>query len=132
MVENTGFRNIIYTLEPRYTIPPRRFFSDSALPKIYNEVETEVKESLSKAERVALKCDVWMSRATESYVTVTVHHITQGSSIQVLCPDVWRAAMRNTHLGTCLWFNIFESIDFHTNHMRGTQTTSRAGPGITV
>lgn len=65
-----------YTLEPRYTIPSRRFFSDTALPKIYNEVKTEVRESLSNAEQVSLTCDAWTSQTTESYVTVTAHNIT--------------------------------------------------------
>lgn len=76
IVENEGFRYMLNTLEPRYVIPTRRYITDTAVPKLYEEVKQEVVESLSKAERVALTCDVWTSRATESYVTITSHYIS--------------------------------------------------------
>ncbi|GAA6085777.1 zinc finger BED domain-containing protein 1-like isoform X1 [Tachysurus ichikawai] len=76
VVENAGFRNMIHTLEPRYVIPSRKLFTDTVVPKIYDEVASEVKKPLSKAQRVAFSCDAWTSRATESYVTLTAHHIT--------------------------------------------------------
>lgn len=63
-------------MEPRYVIPTRRYITDTAVPKLYEEVKQEVAESLSKAERVALTCDAWTSRATESYVTITSHYIS--------------------------------------------------------
>ncbi|XP_061108746.1 E3 SUMO-protein ligase ZBED1-like isoform X2 [Conger conger] len=76
VVENEGFRNMITTLEPRYAIPSRQYMTDIALPRLYTEVKAGVQGSLSSAERVALTCDGWTSRATESYVTITAHHIT--------------------------------------------------------
>ena len=32
VVENVGFRGKVYTLEPRYKIPSRRYFTDTAIP----------------------------------------------------------------------------------------------------
>lgn len=81
VVENVGLRNMVYNLEPRYIIPSRKFFSETAIPQIYNEVKSGVKEKLSRAERIALTCDAWTSRATESYVTLTAHHITEDWSL---------------------------------------------------
>ena len=46
VVENTAFRNMIYTLELRYTIPSKRFFSDTALPEIYNDTQALALHSL--------------------------------------------------------------------------------------
>lgn len=40
------------------------------------EVKTEVLESLMSAEKVALTCDGWTSRATDPYVTITSHFIS--------------------------------------------------------
>ena len=57
VVDNTGFRNMVYNLEPRYTIPSRKFFSETAIPKLYHKVKSGVKEKLSRAERVALTCE---------------------------------------------------------------------------
>ncbi len=50
--------------------------ANTAVPRMYEEVEEAVKTSLSSAQRVALTCDGWTSRATESYVTITSHHIS--------------------------------------------------------
>ncbi len=42
IVENQGFRALLHTLEPRYTIPSRRYFTDTAIPKLYSETKAEV------------------------------------------------------------------------------------------
>uniref|UniRef100_A0A672JQE7 BED-type domain-containing protein n=1 Tax=Salarias fasciatus TaxID=181472 RepID=A0A672JQE7_SALFA len=76
-VEGDGFRFMMNTLEPRYTIPSRQHFTDVALPRLYKEEKTTVLDELRLAERVALTCDSWTSRSTESYVTVTAHHIDE-------------------------------------------------------
>ncbi|XP_065326764.1 E3 SUMO-protein ligase ZBED1-like [Pelmatolapia mariae] len=76
IVENEGFSYMIKTLEPRYVIPSRRFFADTAVPNLYIDVKRKVEESLSTAERVALTCDAWASRAVDSYVTITAHYLT--------------------------------------------------------
>lgn len=92
VVENEGFRNMIKTLEPRYAIPSRQHITDIALLKMYKEVKATVLDSLSSAERVALTCDAWTSRATESYVTVTAHHIT----------DEWNLSPRYCKPESCM------------------------------
>ncbi len=56
VVENTGFRNMLHTLEPRYVIPSRKYFSETAVPQTYKDFKEKVKEKLSRAERVALTC----------------------------------------------------------------------------
>uniref|UniRef100_A0A3Q2X8X5 HAT C-terminal dimerisation domain-containing protein n=1 Tax=Haplochromis burtoni TaxID=8153 RepID=A0A3Q2X8X5_HAPBU len=97
VVENKGFRNRIKTLEPRYTVPSRQHITDIALPKLYQEVKATVLDSLSSAETVALTCDSWTSRATESYVTVTAHHITDQWNLQ--SHVLQTRAMHDSHTG---------------------------------
>ncbi|CAM4588770.1 unnamed protein product [Leuciscus chuanchicus] len=46
-----------------------------AIPKKLAAVKTNVAASLKSAERVALTCDSWTSRVTDSYVTITCHYI---------------------------------------------------------
>ncbi|KAJ8380238.1 hypothetical protein SKAU_G00010160 [Synaphobranchus kaupii] len=75
VVENEGFRRMLTTLEPRYEVPSRRYFTDKAIPALYAETRAKVEDALKSAERVALTCDGWTSRATESYVTITAHFI---------------------------------------------------------
>ncbi|KAF0029349.1 hypothetical protein F2P81_018454 [Scophthalmus maximus] len=77
VVENTGFRYMVNTMEPCYVIPTCRYITEVAVPRMYEEVKQVVKTSLGSAERVAPTCDGWTSRATESYVMITSHHIDQ-------------------------------------------------------
>lgn len=42
VVENEGFIYMLQTAEPRYTIPSRKFFSETAVPQLYQETKREV------------------------------------------------------------------------------------------
>ena len=51
------------------------------MPRNYKNVKEKVKENLSGPERVALTCDAWTSWATQSYITITAHHIAEDWSL---------------------------------------------------
>lgn len=63
-------------IKPRYEIPSRPQFSQKVIPALYEKVKAAVVHDLAKASAVTLMTDVWTSRAIESYLTVTAHHIT--------------------------------------------------------
>ena len=54
-------------------------------------------ESISSAERVALTCDAWTWRATESYVTITANHISDESKLDSYVFQT--RVMSDTHTG---------------------------------
>ncbi|KAF0039134.1 hypothetical protein F2P81_009618 [Scophthalmus maximus] len=97
VVENTGFRYMVNTMEPRYVIPTRKHITEVAVPRMYEEVKQVVKTSLGSAERVALTCDGWTWRATESYVTITSHHINQEWKLSHVLQT---RAMHESHTGS--------------------------------
>uniref|UniRef100_A0A9J7ZZ58 Zinc finger BED domain-containing protein 1-like n=1 Tax=Cyprinus carpio carpio TaxID=630221 RepID=A0A9J7ZZ58_CYPCA len=68
---------MLKTIEPRYKLPTRATFTDSVLPALYKETKAKVMESMCKARRVAITSDAWTSVATESYVTITSHYISE-------------------------------------------------------
>uniref|UniRef100_A0A673J6Y6 BED-type domain-containing protein n=1 Tax=Sinocyclocheilus rhinocerous TaxID=307959 RepID=A0A673J6Y6_9TELE len=76
VVEGRGFRAMMHTMDPRYKIPSRRFFAETVIPNLYQSTKTTVLESLKKAGKIALTCDAWTSVATDSYITVTAHYIS--------------------------------------------------------
>ncbi|XP_057186792.1 E3 SUMO-protein ligase ZBED1-like [Triplophysa rosa] len=76
VVENEGFRLLVNTLEPRYTIPSRPYFSKTLIPMLYRETKSKVVDTLRKADSVSITTDSWTSRATQIYITVTAHVIT--------------------------------------------------------
>lgn len=75
MVESAGFKLLLSALEPRHQLPSRTYFSDNIIPELYKQTHTEVMGELKSAEMVYLTTDVWISRATESYITITAHFI---------------------------------------------------------
>lgn len=81
VVQNSGFKNLIQVLEPKYTIPSRQHFSEKVIPEIYTKVSAELKKEL-KGNYVAITTDGWTSRATESYVTITSSHINHEWNIK--------------------------------------------------
>ncbi|XP_072568141.1 E3 SUMO-protein ligase ZBED1-like isoform X2 [Paramormyrops kingsleyae] len=89
---------MVNTMEPRYMIPTRRHITDVAVPTIYEEVKLHVKTSLASAERVALTCDAWTSRATESYVTITSHYISD--EWELVSHVLQTRAMHESHTGS--------------------------------
>ncbi|XP_063049938.1 E3 SUMO-protein ligase ZBED1-like isoform X1 [Engraulis encrasicolus] len=76
VMEGEGFRNMLKVLEPRYVMPTRRYFGTNVIPHLYEETRQDIVKELSEACQVALTTDGWTSRSTESYLTVTAHHIT--------------------------------------------------------
>ena len=75
VVTDKGFRYIMKTVEPRYSIPSRTYFSRKVVPGLYAVSRGEVEGELRDADFLALSTDSWTSRATISYLTVTVHFI---------------------------------------------------------
>lgn len=62
VVEEPGFKDLVKVLEPRYSGP--------------SHARAEVEHELFTAQAVALTTDGWISRSTESYLTITAHFIT--------------------------------------------------------
>ena len=81
VVANSGFKNLIKVLEPKYNIPARQHFSDKVIPELYTKVSSQLKLEL-KGNYVAITTDGWTSRATESYVTITSSHIDENWNIK--------------------------------------------------
>ena len=77
VVSNDGFRDLVQTLDPKYVLPSRTYFSQTIIPDMYENVKSQVQASLSKALLVAITTDGWTSRATESYVTIKSCHISE-------------------------------------------------------
>lgn len=76
VVENAGFKNMLHVIEPRYNIPSRAHFSQTVIPALYQKTKAQIENQLAKAAAVALTTDGWTSRATQSYLTVMAHFIT--------------------------------------------------------
>lgn len=76
IVEDKGFRSFVLGLDPRYTLPSRREITRKLLPTKYELARKELYDELQETPYLALTTDIWSSRQTRGYITVTIHYIT--------------------------------------------------------
>ena len=73
-----GFKRLLRVLEPRYTVPHRKTFTEKTLPAMYTNLKDNcVRPLVSSANRFALTTDCWTSRADPVFIGVTVYFITE-------------------------------------------------------
>ena len=75
LVEDRGFRELLHFLERRYEIPSRRTLS-RRLPLVYDRNRVLVEKMMSESTAVSLTSDIWSSRRSQGYLTITAHFIT--------------------------------------------------------
>ena len=75
MIDSLHFRQLIHSLEPRYTILSRSIFRDQITPVWQMEIQSAIHDDLKQVDAVALTTDGWTSRATEPYNTITAHYV---------------------------------------------------------
>ena len=76
IVENTRFQLLVHLLDSQYQLPSKRHIMRSLLPDMYTTRAKEIKRELLQISHIALTSDLWTSRTTESYLTITCHFVT--------------------------------------------------------
>ena len=86
VVDGRGFNQLLNCAKPGYVVPSRTFIMNS-LKQQYTAMTHTLQESFRVRSNVALTTDIWTSRATQAYITITAHYITEDWKIQsyVLC-----------------------------------------------
>ena len=74
IVEDKGFNKFVHLSDPKYQLPSRRSLMRK-IPAKYDVVRQEIKDELNHASAVCLTTDIWTSRISQSYMTVTCHFI---------------------------------------------------------
>ena len=76
-VESQSFKNLCAALNPRFEVPSKTTISSSVIPKMYCDTKRKVASLLDEASSVAITADGWTSSATQSYITLTAHFISE-------------------------------------------------------
>ncbi|XP_060806471.1 E3 SUMO-protein ligase ZBED1-like [Amyelois transitella] len=77
IVENKGFINFVRTLHADYILPDRKTLSERYLPQQYQLARSSLADKLEDVKNLALTTDMWTSDSNKSYLTVTVHFISE-------------------------------------------------------
>lgn len=82
---NSGFEHLIKVLDPRYEIPGRKYFSQTAMPQLYDECRGKLETELKEVKYFATTSDLWSSRTSEPYLSLTIHYIDKEWALQSTC-----------------------------------------------
>ena len=73
VIDGVGFNKMMEYMEPGYTVSSRPQITATG-PRIYTELkETQVTELCS--QNISFTVDIWSSRATQGYITLTLHWV---------------------------------------------------------
>ena len=76
IVTDVGFINLLRQLEPRYTLPSRKYFTQNVIPAIFTDTKQKMTELLREDVNVALTTDIWTSSSNlNAFISLTVHFI---------------------------------------------------------
>lgn len=75
MLEDEGFKNFMKTMDPNYKIPSSKSLMDGMITNLYAECHHKVNRSMLAIGNVVLTTDMWTSRATEAYLSITAHFV---------------------------------------------------------
>ncbi|KAL6465097.1 hypothetical protein MHYP_G00252300 [Metynnis hypsauchen] len=84
-VSKNGFQNLLLTLDKRYQLPSRTYFSQVAIPELYITCRNTVETELRSVEYYATTTDMWSSRTAEPYRSLTVHFINEHFELKSRC-----------------------------------------------
>lgn len=78
VVEDRGFRRLIEHIEPRYSLPSRRYFSDVSLPALHEVVATHIHKLLDNVTDISFTTDIWSSDVSQmSILSLTAQWINE-------------------------------------------------------
>lgn len=84
-VEGEGFKKMIRELDKRYALPSRHYFTRNVLPGMYENCREKVSKEVLEADHFAATTDLWSSRTSEPYISLTVHFIDNELNLKVKC-----------------------------------------------
>ena len=75
IVDGAGFKQLVNYLEPGYKVPSHSHITSICRMK-FDAMKEQLLATLATVQYVAVTTDIWTSRATQAYITVTVHFLT--------------------------------------------------------
>lgn len=108
-VERPGFKKLLQTFDQRYVPPGRKYFSKTAVPRLYNATREKVETELKSIQFFSSTTDLWSSRTLHPYMSYTIHYIDQEWEMRSYCLQT--AFLPSDHTGD----NIADALEATMN-----------------
>ena len=86
IVKCDGFKRLMKVVEPRYTLPSDKYFSETLIPSMYTKVSNKVSVMASNWEHFSVTTDLWSFVAQDCYLSLTAHFISRDYEWKQACP----------------------------------------------
>ena len=96
IVEDQGFLKFLRVLDHKYIPPSRCSIMRDHLPQLYTSKCDELKKELEGVTHCSITTDCWTSRATEGYITVTCHYISDDWELKSVVLNTTRLTVSHT------------------------------------
>ncbi|XP_056383565.1 E3 SUMO-protein ligase ZBED1-like [Hyla sarda] len=128
-VEKDGFREMIKTLDSRYVLPSRRYFSQTAIPALYLKHRTKLEADVATIPHFSATTDLWSSRSMEPYLSLTVRFISDDWVLHSRCLQT--SFFPDDHIGELLSAGLQEALDsWGLSEQRLVAITTDSGANI--
>ena len=77
IVERPEFLQAMFTVDPKFIVPSRRSLCRDVLPKMVENVESELKRISKSSRFVSMTLDMWTDRRMRCFYAITIHFISQ-------------------------------------------------------
>ena len=84
-VEKPGFKQMMATFDKQYTLPGRKYFSNTAIPALYTRTREQVMQEVAQADFFSATTDLWSSEGMKPYMSYTVHFTTNEWELTTQC-----------------------------------------------
>ena len=90
IVDDDGFRSLLDALQPRYIILSRKYFSESIMLKLFEDMKSVVDTEISAVSHFSLTTDKWTTYLnSSSLLSLTAHWLNnsfeQRSALLLKC-----------------------------------------------
>lgn len=77
IVERQGFRNLLKTVEKRYELPSRKYFAETVIPGLCENLRAKIASMVNEATYLSFTTDTWTAEhTTQSFMGLTCHWLT--------------------------------------------------------
>ncbi len=84
-VEKPAFKSMLQKFDKQYELPGKTYFSETAVPKMYNTVKTSIKMELMNVDYFSATTDMWSSVNMTPYMSLTVHYLSMEWTLKSRC-----------------------------------------------
>ena len=86
-VEKPAFNSfwLLQKFDKQYELPGKTYFSETAVPKMYNTVRASVQGELKSVNFFSATTDMWSSVNMTPYMSLTVHYLTTDWTFKSRC-----------------------------------------------